>query len=135
MISSIMRFCHFKIHYTLWNLIVTLRILLHIKHLATFSNSVKKYVFSHEGLKTIGVEDLGTLVSKLSSIVYTPLTDHLDDLLPLSAALWCELRGTAYPIPVFAIADDRWSKEILAFSFQLFSLKYQTYYIHQKYLH
>ena len=61
-------------------------------------------------LKTVGVQDLGTLVSKSSSIVYTPLTDRLDDILPLAAALWCTLRGTAYPIPVFAIADDRCSR-------------------------
>ena len=67
----------------------------------------KKHAFSHVRLKTIGVEDLGTLVSKLSSIAYTPLTDRLDDVLPLAAALWCVLRDTAYPIPVFAIADDR----------------------------
>ena len=39
--------------------------------------------------------------------MYTPLTGRLDDVLPLSAALRSVLRGTAYPVPVFAIADDR----------------------------
>ena len=87
--------------------------MLHIKHLATFSNSVKKMLSPNVRLKTVGVEDLGILVSKLSSIVYTPLTDRLDDILPSSAALWCVFRGTAYPIPVFAIADDRCSRSSL----------------------